>query len=782
MEYGKLITDFFVENGYEADKDGRPWEPNLRTASYFHHIMRNRLPVIRKNDLLAGSFTPNPISGNVGHPNTLGPYIWGELHTCHARELDPYVISEETIRTFHKYVFPYWIDRTLNQLWKIEFHDSLPARIHDRYFACYYWKVISNMENSPGFERILKKGLGGLRDQIQRELADDPNADREKKNTLGAMLIGLDAVAAYTANLAAQALQEADAETDPIRKTELEIMHRILTRVPENPANTLHEAVQVLSIMHIALGMENIDDGPSFGRLDQILQPYLEADMEKLGSADEREAYIRRAIELLGCMYMKVISHWSLSPDLGNWFNSGSPLNSTIVVGGITPEGEDAVNDMTYILLKVTELCGLQDPNVHARYKRDKNSTTYLKRVCEVNYITGATPAIHGDDAMIDALSANEQWALEDIRGWTPTGCVEPSMPGKHASATSSLEFNLVAPLEMALNNGVHPLMGWDLGPKTGDVTGDDFQTFEDFWAAWKTQAEFMFDQSINGNNELGEVYQRHMPGPLLSALMDGCIESGRGYTRGGAKYNSSGVSVIGLSDVVDSLTSIKRLVFDEERVTFKQMKEAIDANFQGHEPLHAMIKSRVPRFGSGDPEALEMANRVTKLTNDYYRNRRNYRGGHYATGWWSMNNHTVYGRVTGALPSGKLDGEPFTPGLTPHPSASNNMLDNLMDVAGLDPRTLDNNIAFNVRIVPGPHDTHEDTVTHMHDYVKTFLEQGGMQVQFNVVNTDTLKDAMAHPDQYPDLMVRVSGYCGLFIRLQRDLQFEIIRRCEYGL
>ena len=379
VEYGKLMTDFFVENGYETDKNGRPWDPNLRTAGYFHHIMANRRPVIRENDLIAGSFTPNPVSGNVGHPNILGPYIWGELRTCHARELDPYIISEETIQTLHKYVFPYWADRNLSQLWKDEFNNSLPAQIHDRYFACYYWKVISNMENSPGFERVLKKGLKGLREDIHRELDNNPQADEEKKNTLKAMLIGLDAVAAYTANLAAQARREADAATDPARKAELETMHGILTRVPENPAQTLHEAVQALSIMHIALGMENIDDGPSLGRLDQILQPYFEADMEKLETPEEREAGIRGALELIGCMFLKIISHWSLSPDLGNWLNSGSPLNSTVVVGGVTPEGEDAVNDMTYILLKVTELHSLHDPNVHARYKSGKNSASVFE-------------------------------------------------------------------------------------------------------------------------------------------------------------------------------------------------------------------------------------------------------------------------------------------------------------------------------------------------------------------------------------------------------------------
>jgi pyruvate-formate lyase len=334
----------------------------------------------------------------------------------------------------------------------------------------------------------------------------------------------------------------------------------------------------------------------------------------------------------------------------------------------------------------------------------------------------------------------------------------------------------------MALNNGRHPLTKWEIGPKTGNIEQGDFITFDQFWGAFEKQCKFLLELSVVGNNQLGEIYQKHQPAPLLSVLIDDCIEKGRGLTRGGGHYNSTGVSVIGLADVVDSLMVIKKLVFEEKVATFKDLKEAIDNNFNNNPKLHAIVKTRVPRFGSGNNEAIEMANKVTGMVHGYYINQRNYRGGIYTTGWWSMANHAVYGRVTGALPTGRLAGEPFTPGLTPHPSASVNLLDNLRDVAQLDPRNLDNNIAFNVKIVPGASDTHEKIVDTMTHYAKTYFEMGGMQTQFNVVTTDILKDALANPEYYQNLIVRISGYVAYFTKLQRDLQLEVIRRAEYRI
>jgi pyruvate-formate lyase len=780
-EYGKLLTDFHLEHGYETDADCRPWEPNLRKALSLRYVLEHRRPVIRKGDLVAGILTTDPVSGCVGHPFAVGCYSWGELRSFRQRELMPYEITDEAIEILHKHVFPYWVRRNMHELWRAQSGNGLPVRIHDRMFAIYYWKTVSMSEVTPGHDKTVKLGTRGLIHKIEAELARDSGADEEKKATLRAMTIALEGVEAYARNLAGQARREALAEPDPVRRAELEEMHRALSKVPANPAETLHEAVQAIALVDVCLGLESTDDGPMFGRLDQILQPYFEADMSRLTTPAEREAYVKRVIEIIGCLFFKEASHQIVTPDLGNWQNSGSAPNGTITLGGVTPDGRDAVNDMSYVILKVTELLGLNNPNMHVRFSPGVNSRAFLKRACEVNYVTGATPCIHGDNAMIAALSTHG-WALEDVRNWVATGCVEPSLPGCHASATSSLELNLVAPLEMAMNNGRHPLMNWDLGPKTGVIENGDFATFESFWEAFEAQCSFLVEQAVIGNNQLGEVYQRHQPAPLLSALLDGCVESGRGVTRGGAKYNSTGVSVIGLADVVDSLLVIQKLVFEDARVSFADLHRAVRDNFVHSAKLHALVKTAARRFGSGDDVAVAMANRVTAMVKKLFAQYLNYRGGLYAVGWWSMANHAAYGRVTGALPSGRLAGEPFTPGLTPHPSASPNLLDNLRDVARLEPRNLDNNIAFNVKIVPGPTDTKEKAVDIMTTYAKTFFELGGMQVQYNVVTTDLLRDAMAHPEPYSDLMVRISGYVAYFTKLQRDLQLEVIRRAEYRI
>ncbi|MCD4784345.1 MAG: formate acetyltransferase [Candidatus Eremiobacteraeota bacterium] len=779
-EQGKLLTDFHIEHGYETKKDGTPWDPNLRMAKAFHYLMANREPVIRPNGLIAGTMTPNPICGSVTQPYTIGWSIWGELKTIHGRELDPYNITNETIETLHKHVFPFWMNRNIHQLWIDKFDYPFPAQINDRLFCLNLWSLVSLHPGCPGFEKAVKMGIKGIREEIDRELNSDPKADPEKKNTLEAMKISLDAVSVYAKNLAQQAGKEAKMETDPRRRKELEHIHDILLRVPDNPAQTLEEAVQTLWIMFIAIGLEGMDDDVAFGRMDQILQPYFEADIKKKSSQKDKEDYIKYALEVVGCLFMRITSHRIGAPTIASWQNSGAPPTSTTIVGGVTPDGKDAVNDMSYIVLKAAEILSLNDPNMHARFMPGVNSETYLKRLCEVNYITCGTPGIHNDEAVIKALSQNDGWAIEDIRDWTPTGCVEPVLPGKHLACTGDIDSNLMAPFTMALNNGYHPVAMWDFGPKTGKI--EDFKTFEEFYNAFKAQFEFIYGQAFIGSLQLLKIHQQVMPSPLYSAITEGCIEKGRGITRGGAKYNSSGASLIALSDVIDSLMVIKKLVFDEEKFSFKELKEAIDNNFEGYSKIHALTATAAPKFGSGDQETVDMANRVTRMVADLLHNQDNGRGGNYSTGYRSNNNHTVYGRVSGASPSGRLAGSPFTPGLTPNPSASKNILDNLLDVAKLDPETLDNNIAFNVRLSFSKKNTYEQNIDNVADIVNAYFDHGGMQIQFIMVDADTLKDAMAHPEYYRDVVVRVSGYTGYYVQMQRDLQLEILGRSEFGV
>jgi formate C-acetyltransferase len=780
-ERPKILTDWFKANGFETTTDGKPWIPELRQGQAFKYLMENRKPIIRNNDLIAGTTTGKEI-GVVVYPDSSGTTIWSELNTVDQRELNSYFVSEETKRILHREVFPYWIKNRSFREWVRERYQNPVSQQLDERFAVYFlWKTVALSHTIPDFPKILSRGTKAIIAEIQTTIQAEPAADEHTLRTRQAMILCLEGLTAYAKNLSRQAKLDAEAETDPIRKLELLRLADICHKVPELPCQSLDEAVNSLWITWIGMHMENTNAGLSLGRLDQWLQPYFEMDLARIQSEPGRQDYIKRAIELIGCFYLRCTDHLPLVADIGNYLFGGSSSDQAITLGGQKPDGSDAVCDMTYIFLKVTEMLSLRDPNVNARYTPGVNSDAYLKRLCEVNLITAATPSLHNDKAVMASLE-EFNYEIEDLRDWSATGCVEPTLSGKHLSHTNCMMMNMVAALEMALNNGTHPLMKWKVGPATGEIAADDFKDFESFYRAFLEQFKFLIDQSIQLNNLLGEAHTQIRPTPFLSSLIDGCIAKGKDVTWGGSKYNSSGAACIGLADVTDSLMAIKTLVFDEKRITFTQLKAAIDANYGNDPMLHELILKKVPRFGSGSTEALALANRITKFTHDYYGSHTNFRGGKYTAGFWSMSNHVAFGSLSGALPSGKLAGKAFTPGLTPSPIASKNLLDNIRDVARLDPKNLNNNIAFNVKVVPSAHDSHQKTVENIFSYVKTYFDLGGMQMQLNVVTSAMLRDAMAHPEEYRNLIVRISGYNAYFVTLNRDLQIELIERAEYGI
>jgi pyruvate formate-lyase/glycerol dehydratase family glycyl radical enzyme len=779
-ERPKLLTDWFVANGFEADKEGNPWFPELRQGHAFKHLMENRKPLIRENDLIAGTTTTREI-GVVLYPDTHGTMIWSELTSCPERPLFPYDISEETVRILHHDVFPFWMKRNCREWVRDKYDQPLSQKLDERFAVYFMWKTAALSHTIADFPKLLRLGTGGIIAEIEEELASDTGASQEKRDTLQGMVLCLEGLAAYARNLSAQAREKAESERDPARKAELERLADICAKVPERPAETLDEAINAIWIGWLGLHMESTNAGLSIGRMDQWLQPFFEADMAKLQTEEERYVYVKQVVELVGCFYMRCTDHLPLIPDIGNYLFGGSSSDQAITLGGVTPEGEDAVNDMTYVFLKVTEILGIRDPNVNARYHPDVNSETYLKRLCEVNLITAATPSMHNDAVVMESLDEFD-YPLEDLRDWAATGCVEPTLSGKHLGHTNCMMMNMVAALEMALNNGKHPLMNWEVGPKTGRVENGDFPTFEDFFAAFEAQFKFLIDNSVEYNNMLGEAHSVLRPTPLLSSLISDSIHKGKDVTRGGARYNSSGAACIGLADVTDSLMVVKKLVYEEGNVSLAELKKAIDSNFEHDPVLHAMVTKKVPLFGSGSREAVEMADRVAKFAHDTYCGHTNFRGGRYTSGFWSMSNHVAFGTLSGALPSGKLAGKAFTPGLTPQPIASRNLLDNIRDVASLDPHNMNNNIAFNVKVVPGASDSHERVVDNLYSYAKTYFDLGGMQIQMNVVTSAMLRDAMAHPENYRNLLVRISGYNAYFVTLNLDMQMELIERAEYGI
>ncbi|MFA6450557.1 MAG: pyruvate formate lyase family protein [bacterium] len=779
-ERGKLLTDWYIKNGFERKTGGGQWVPELRQAYAFKYLMENKKTIIRENDLIAGTTTTMPI-GAVMYPDSQGMFIWPELRTMSTREMNPCRISKKTARILHHHVFPYWMRRNI-KLWVYEkYNNPLCEQIGDNLIAYTLSKSVALSHTIADFPKMLALGGDGIRREIADEIERTDPADERKINTLKAMSICLEGVDAYAKNLSLHAAKTAASTADPKRKKELERLSEICARVPMAPPETLDEAINAIWIVWVSLHMENTNIGLSLGRMDQWLQPFFISDISKLDSAEDREYYIKRVIKLVSCFYLRCADHIPMSPDVGKHVVGGAPANQAITLGGVTPDGEDAVNDMTYIFLKVTELLAVRDPNVNARYNPDKNSDTFLKRLCEVNLITTASPSMHNDNAVMASLNALN-YPIEDLRDWSSTGCVEPTLSGKHIGHTGCMMMNVVAALEMALNNGRHPLMRWDVGPKTGKTDNGDFETFEQFFSAFQAQFEFLIANATQYNNYLGEAHSVMRPTPLLSSMISDCIPRGIDLTKGGARHNSSGIACIGLADVTDSLLAIKKFVFDDKVITFSELKDAVDSNFKKYAILHAMIVNRTPRFGSGSAEAIAMANRIAKITHDAFASHKNFRGGVYTTGFWSMSNHVAFGMLTGALPSGRLAGLPFTPGLTPQACASVNLLDNIHDVAKLDPRNMSNNIAFNIKVFPAAGETHEKSVNDIFSYVKTYFNLGGMQIQLNVVNTETLRNAMAHPEDYQNLLVRISGYNAYFTTLTKELQTELINRAEFGI
>lgn len=774
-----LLTQWYRRHGFEKDSDGNPWTPELRQAYAFKYLMKNKKPIIRQDSILAGTTCPEEV-GVLVYPDTSGTLIWGELGSINKRVLTPCNISKKTADQLHD-IFPFWVKRT-TRAWINENHGyPFCQKIDERSVASFNFKTVSMSHTVPDLPRFVNDGTLAMLDEVHQEIKVLAPEESDKRNTLTSMMLCLEGLNAYAANLAKEAKALAETENDPRRKEELNRLYRTCSHVPANPARTLDEAVNSVWISWIGLLMENTNVSLSPGRLDQLFQPFFEKEMDTLSPGEEKKQYLEHVIELISCYFLRNAEHHNLVPDVANYLFGGSQSETAITVGGVTPDGKDAVNDMTYIILKVTEMLSLNDPNMNARFKLGVNSDTYLKRLCEVNYVTVATPSMHNDDAVMEAFSQNCD-KIEDLRDWASTGCVEITLSGKHMGHTGATSVNMVAGLEMALNNGYHPLMNWHLGPKTGVVANGDFKTFDDFFIAFAAQQKFIIDNTIELNNMAAGAYAYLRPTPLLSTCIKGAVQNAKDVTKGGAVYNTSGSFNIGLSDVVDSLMVIKKLVFEKKAITFEALKEAIDSNFENDPSLHAMVDKKVPRFGSGSPEAVEMANKLTGLIHGCYKSTKNFRGGDYTVGFWSVAQHVAYGTLSGALPSGRLAGRPFAPGATPDPSASKNFLDNIRDVAQLTPRHMDNNIAFNVKLVPGPDDSREKIVNTMFSYVKTYFEQGGMQIQFNVIHSDVLKDAMANPENYQNLLVRVSGYNAYFVRLNKEMQIELIERAKYGL
>jgi len=778
-ERAKLLTDYCKEHGF-LKEDGNEWHPELRQGKILHHILSNKKPIIFDQDLLAGTTTTKE-KGVILFPDLGAVAFWPELYTIDRRRLNPNNITQEDIDILNHEIFPYWADRNVREYCRKETGNPLSQQLDELWVLYFMWKTQAISHTIPDFPSVLSVGMESLK---QKAIEKQSSA---KKDFYKGMELALQGLINYANNLSKEAMRMAEEingstlEEVKRRKAELENLSRICKKVPAYPAETLEEAVNSMWITWVGLHHENMNAGLSLGRIDQWLQPYFEADMKKATNPEECEEIIKKAIELVGCFFLKAADHLPLVPDAGNYLFGGASSTQAVTVGGVDRDGNNAVNDMTYITLKAAEMLCVRDPNLNARFHPEKNSKEFLDRLVEVNINTSATPSVHNDERMIKALTI-QNFALEDARGWAATGCVEPTICGQHFGHTNCMLLNTVAAVEMAFNNGYHPVVSLEkqLGPSTGKLS--EFTTYEEFLKAYKTQLHFLVENSVEYNNNLGKIHQILHPTPLLSSIIQGPMEKGMDLVEGAAKYNTSGVALVGLTDVIDSLKVIKTLVYDKKAVDLVTFNKILLEDFESElgRSIYNQIEE-IPRFGSDDPECNEIGQDIVDFLYDDFGTYENYRGGKYLVGFWSMSNHVAFGSLSGALPSGRRAYKAYTPGLTPAPGRKDELIQNIHSVAALDALKMPNNLAFNIKLVPNNTDTHEETLNYFNSYAKSYFDLGGMQMQFNVVTSDVLREAMHNPESYGWLIVRISGYNAYFVDLNKDMQLELIERTEFA-
>lgn len=774
IERARLVTEY-MKNPVQEDEPAP-----LTRARAVKHYLSNRAPLFHDGNLLAGSTTSKSI-GSIVYPEFLGLAVWPELETISARSANPQILAKADVDLLNREVFPYWMERNVEEVARKKFGNPDCLKLMERIVFFISGKAGCISHCVPTFEVALHRGLNhiveeAIRREYEAKRGPQSEASREKIVFYQSVRTAMEGIIDYAGNLSRAAAELAARESEPERKARFQTLSEVCARVPAHPARTFREAVNSLWLCQVAIHAENTNMAMSPGRLDQVLYPFYRRDVEENGLT------LEEALNISCCLWLKIADNTNLVPEQAERLWGGAGSTPAVTLGGVDREGKDAVNDLTYILLRVTELMALRDPSVNARYHYEENEERYRQRVCEVIVNTKAIPAMHNDVADIKTL-VNQGLTLEHARDFAIVGCVELASAGRDYGASSSIMLNLAAAMEMTLLNGKRFVTGDEqIGPVTGDPS--EFTSFDQFWEAFKRQLKWLMEQAIEMNEKFGSVHQQMLPTPLLSAFFEGPMEKGKDLIFGGALYNSSGASHVAFPDVVDSLNAVQHAVFEEKRLTMGEMIEAIRTDFAPPYDKHLpYLKNRAPKFGAEHPIALRNSKRLIRFIYDVYQSHTNYRGGPYRPAYWTMTTHAGQGKLAGALPSGRKAGEVFSSGITPASQAAQNLVEAYNCVAALPGECIPGGQALNIKFTPASGSGATSSyLKKFGDLLQGYFRQGGLQVQYNVQTYQTLIAAKQNPELYPQMIVRVSGYSAYFNDLSDAMKDELILRTQYDL
>ena len=822
----KLITE-----SYKATED-KPIV--MRRALAFEHILDNIPIIIRKDELVVGSSTIAP-RGCQTYPEFSYKWLEAEFETVATRKADPFYIAEQTRKELLE-ADTYWEGKTTSELATALMTEETKKAMEHNIFTPgnYFYNGVGHV--TVQYDKVLAVGYRGLIGEMQAELDKCNPGDGDyctKSQFLKAAIISCEAVIRYARRYAELAEREAASCTDSVRKQELAQIAANCARVPEYGASTFYEACQSFWFVQQLIQLESSGHSISPGRFDQYMYPYYKKDLEA-GKLSREFAQ-----ELIDCIWVKLNDLNKCRDAASAEGFAGYSLFQNLIVGGQDKEGVDVTNDLSFMCITASKHVFLPQPSLSIRVW-NKSPHDLLMKAADLTRTGIGLPAYYNDEVIIPSL-LSRGLTLEDAREYNIIGCVEPQKAGKTEGWHDAAFYNMCRPLELVFSNG------WDKGEKISIETGavEEMTSFEEFYDAYKKQMEYNISLLVNADNAIDVAHATRCPLPYLSCMVDDCIKRGKTVQEGGAVYNFTGPQGFGIANMADSLYAIKKLVFDEKKVTLAEYKRALAMNYgQGfdavsageivteilreiqkgnlremskgnlpvmdkngvsvdeaqvagmikavmetevppeeknrYEELLAMIEE-VPKFGNDNEEVDMFARDVAYTYTRPLLKYRNPRGGQFQAGLYPVSANVPLGAQTGATPDGRLAHTPVADGVSPSagkdvmgPTAAAN------SVSKLDHGIASNGTLFNQKFHPTAL-SGEKGLENFVALIRSYFDQKGSHMQFNVVDRQTLLDAQAHPEKYAHLVVRVAGYSALFTTLSKSLQDDIIRRTEQG-
>lgn len=743
----------------------------VRQAKALAHVLEEIPVEIFPEELIVGAMVRQPPSAIV-YPEGVGLRIIPELEDVRSRSVNPLCISDEDIKTLKEELDPYWINRSLGAYTE----QIAPEKIINALYGAAYFiltEIAGISHVSINYTHLLSLGFEMIKEMAEEKIEEYERLKLADPKSIGKALfyesakIVAEAVVNYAHRYAEKAVKMAEEEKNPARKEELTKIAKISKRVPAKPPRNFHEALQFVWFTQAALHQENFEQAISMGRIDQYLYPYYRKDVEE-GILD-----FEKAVELVGCLWIKTNEIVPLFDAAVTLFFSGLPTNQAVTIGGVNEEGRDAANELTYVMLEATKRVALRQPNVHLRLHQ-KSPQRLLEAFTDVILAGTNNVAVFNDETIVEAM-VRKKVSIKDARNYSTIGCVEPGPFGKSFTSSDAALFNLAICLELVLNNGVSMVLGEKVGLETGDPL--NFETVNDVVEAFRKQVSYLVRHMTIGSNCCEIANQMVKPTPLLSLCVEGPFQAGRDITAGSARYNFTGVQGVGLADVADSLAALDQIVFKEKRMGMKEMLEALRKGFEGYGEFRQFLVNRVPKYGNDDDLVDKYAQLVARIYSEEVEKYRNVRNGWFIPGMYSMTTHVGFGFFTGALPSGRKLNEPLGNGISPSAGSDRKGLTAAMrSVTKIDHTLYPNGLAYTLTLSPTLFSGKEG-IDKFVSLVRTYMELGGMHVHFNIVDVDTLLDAQKNPDKHGGLLVRVAGYSAYFVDLTKEVQDEIISR-----